>query len=62
MEVNSQMLALAALTLGKIVWYPLDKRLGGPQSRFGRCGKEKNLLPPPGIEPKHRNYYMYHLL
>jgi hypothetical protein len=25
--------------------YPLDRRLGGPQSRFGRCGEEQNLLP-----------------
>jgi hypothetical protein len=23
--------------------YPLDRRLGGPQFRFGRCGEEKNL-------------------
>jgi hypothetical protein len=25
--------------------YPLDRRLGGPQSRFGRCVQEKNLVP-----------------
>jgi hypothetical protein len=25
--------------------YPLDRRLGGPQSRFGRCGEERNLVP-----------------
>jgi hypothetical protein len=24
--------------------YPLDRRLGGPQSRYGRGGEEKNLL------------------
>jgi hypothetical protein len=24
-------------------WYPLDRRLVGPQSRPGRCGEEKNL-------------------
>jgi hypothetical protein len=28
----------------------LDRRLGGPQSRSGRCGMKKNLLPLPGIE------------
>jgi hypothetical protein len=28
--------------------YPLDRWLGGPQSRYGRCGKEKNILPPAG--------------
>jgi hypothetical protein len=32
--------------------YPLDRRLGGPQSRPGRCGVEKNLLPLPGIKPR----------
>jgi hypothetical protein len=31
--------------------YPLDRRLGGPQSRSGRCGVDKNTLPLPGIEP-----------
>jgi hypothetical protein len=29
----------------------LDRRLGGPQSRYGHCGVEKNLLPLPEIEP-----------
>jgi hypothetical protein len=27
---------------GKSPWYPLDRRLSGPQSRSGRGGKEKN--------------------
>jgi hypothetical protein len=36
---------------GKSPWYPLDRRLGGPQSRSGRGGEEKNSQPPPGIEP-----------
>jgi hypothetical protein len=36
---------------GKSPWYPLDKRLGEPQSRSGRGGEEKNSQPPPGIEP-----------
>jgi hypothetical protein len=31
--------------------YPLDRRLGGPQRRFGRGGLEKNSQPPSGIEP-----------
>jgi hypothetical protein len=26
-------------------WYPLDRRLGGPQSRSGRGGEEKNSQP-----------------
>jgi hypothetical protein len=36
---------------GKSPWYPLDRRLGGPQSRSGRGGEEKNSQHPPGIEP-----------
>jgi hypothetical protein len=35
---------------GKSPWYPLDRRLGGPQSRSGRGGEEKNSQLPPGIE------------
>jgi hypothetical protein len=35
---------------GKSPCYPLDRRLGGLQSRSG-CGvEEKNSQPPPGIE------------
>jgi hypothetical protein len=34
----------------KSPWYPLDRRLGGPQSRSGRGGEEKNSQPPPGLE------------
>jgi hypothetical protein len=30
-------------------WYPLDRRLGGPQSRSGGGGEEKNSQPPPGM-------------
>jgi hypothetical protein len=32
-------------------WYPLDRRLGGPQSRSGHIGYRKNPLPLTGIEP-----------
>jgi hypothetical protein len=35
---------------GKSPWYPLDRRLGGPQSRSGRGGEEKNSQPLPGVE------------
>jgi hypothetical protein len=38
---------------GKSPWYPLDRGLGGPQSRSGRGGEEKNSQPPPGIEPQN---------
>jgi hypothetical protein len=36
---------------GKNPQYPLDRRLGGSQSRSGGGGEEKNSQPPPGIEP-----------
>jgi hypothetical protein len=32
-------------------WYPLDRRLGEPQSRSVRGGEEKNSQPQLGIEP-----------
>jgi hypothetical protein len=35
----------------KSPWYPLDRSLGEPQSRFGRESEEKNSQPPQGIEP-----------
>jgi hypothetical protein len=34
----------------KSPWYPLGRRLAGPQSRSGRGGEEKNSQPQPGIE------------
>jgi hypothetical protein len=47
---------------GKSPWYPLDRRLGGPQSRSGHSGgeeKNSNLLPglePPIIQPIAQRY------
>jgi len=35
---------------GKSPWYPLDRRMGGPQSRFGGDGEEKNSQSLPGLE------------
>jgi hypothetical protein len=45
MEVSGQLHAPAALPPGKNPWYPLDRRLGGPPSRSGRGGEEKNSQP-----------------
>jgi hypothetical protein len=51
MEVSGQLHAPAALPpQEKGSWYPLDRRLGGPQSRSERGGEENNSQPPPGIE------------
>jgi hypothetical protein len=38
-------------TQGRSPWYPLGRRLGGPQSRSGRGGEEKNSQRLPGLEP-----------
>jgi hypothetical protein len=35
---------------GKSPWYPLDRRLGGPQSRSGRGDEEKNSQPLSRLE------------
>jgi hypothetical protein len=43
-EVSGQLHASAALPPGKVFRYPLDRRLGGPQSRYG----EGNILDPTG--------------
>jgi hypothetical protein len=32
-------------------WYPLDRRLGGLQTRSGHSGEEKNSQSLPGLEP-----------
>ena len=34
-------------TPGKETWYPLYRRLGGPQ---GRCGRVRKISPPPGFD------------
>jgi len=36
---------------GKNHWYPLDRRLCGPQNWSGHGGEEKNSQPLLGIEP-----------
>jgi hypothetical protein len=51
MEVSGQLHSPAALSHGNNSWYPLDRRLGEPQSRSGRGGEEKNSQPLPGLEP-----------
>jgi hypothetical protein len=48
MEVSGQLHAPAALPPRE--WHLLDMRLGGPQSRSGRCSEEKNSHPLPGLE------------
>jgi hypothetical protein len=51
MEMSDQLHAPAALLQGKSPRYPLDRRLTGPQSHYGRGGEEKNSQLLPGLEP-----------
>jgi len=46
--VGGQHHALAALPPGK-TWYPLHRRLGGPQGQFGWVQK---ISPPPEFDPQ----------
>jgi hypothetical protein len=52
MEVSDQLHAEAALPQGKSPWYPLDRSLGGPQSRSVSGGGEKNSQLTPEIETR----------
>jgi hypothetical protein len=52
MEVSGQLHAPAALPWGRCPRHPLDRRLGGPQTRPGHGGEEKNSLPLLVIEPQ----------
>ena len=46
--MGGQYHAPATLPPGK-TWYPLYRRLGGPQ---GRSGRMRKILPPPGFDPQ----------
>jgi hypothetical protein len=50
MGMSGHLQAPAALPQGESPWYPLDRRLCGPQSQSGHGGKLKNSQPLPGIE------------
>jgi hypothetical protein len=50
MEVSGQLHTLATLPWGMYPWYPLNRRLGGPQNQSGHGGKEKNSRPLLGIQ------------
>jgi hypothetical protein len=60
MELSGQLHIPTALPRGKSPWYPLYRRLGGPQSRPGCCGEEKNLAHDvnrtPAVETVARHY------
>ena len=45
MEVNGQIEAPATLPPEKNLRRPLNRRMGGTKSRYGRFGEENDLLP-----------------
>jgi hypothetical protein len=51
MEVSGQLHAAATLPPEKEPLYPLDRRVGGPQTMSGRGSEETNSQPLPGHEP-----------
>jgi hypothetical protein len=61
LEVSGQLHSPAALPPGKSPRYPLDRRLGGPQSRFGQFRSE-NSWPyrdsncDPSVQPVASRY------
>jgi len=52
MEVSGQLHAPDRFTSRKEPRYPLNRRLGGPQSRYGRFGEKTNFLHMLGFEPR----------
>jgi hypothetical protein len=46
MELSGQLHVLPLYPQGKGPWYPLDRRLGGLQSRYGHDIEDKNSHPP----------------
>ena len=53
MKASSQIHPTTALLPMKDRRYPLNRRLGGPQSRCGCIGEMKNLLPLTGSQTPH---------
>ena len=48
-------------TSRKEPWYPLNRRLSGPQGRFGRFGEEKIILHLLGFETRTVQPVVYSL-
>jgi hypothetical protein len=56
MEVSGQFHTLATLPLGKSMWYPLDRRLGGNRASLDILTKRKN--PHPYQESNPSQFYL----
>jgi hypothetical protein len=55
MEVSGQLHTPAALPPGEEPLFPLDRRLGGPQSRSGHGGEENSQI----YTKKYIHIYIY---
>jgi hypothetical protein len=53
MEVSGQLHTPAALPQGKSPWYPLDRRLDGPQSQSGHSVEDNIFSPCQESNPNH---------
>jgi hypothetical protein len=62
MEVSGQLQAPAALPPEKEPRYPLDKRLGWPQSLYESYGEEKNLASAGNRTPADNKSNVYCVL
>jgi hypothetical protein len=51
MDISGNLQALLALLLGNKPWYPLNRKVGGPQSQSEYFDEQKKLLILEGIEP-----------
>jgi hypothetical protein len=52
LDVSGELHAPAAWPQGNSPWYPLDRRLGGPQSRSGRRAEEEDSQPHRESNPR----------
>jgi hypothetical protein len=62
MEVSSQLDAPVTYPQGKSPRYPLDRRLGGPQSRSGRGGEEKDVPSSAEHQPGRPSHILVTIL
>jgi hypothetical protein len=52
MEVSGQPSRFGRFTPGNEPWFPLSRRLGGPQIRSEPSGEQKNLLRLPAFQTR----------
>jgi len=50
MEVSGSFILQSLYPQGNNPWYPVDRKLGEPQSQSGCNGEQKNSQPIPGLK------------